>query len=74
VLKLYQQYLKAPEGKARTDAEKALMDRVRVVGQAYVDVEIKKLKDVKALLTPDQNIRLKAMGAKMLRPFEKPMA
>lgn len=74
VLKLYNQYAKSPEGKARTDAEKALMDRVRSVGQAYIDVEAKKVKDVKALLTADQIRGLRLLGGKMIRPFEKPIA
>src|SRR5205085_1626811 len=74
VLKLYEKYAKAPEGQAKTDAEKALMDKVRAVGQAYSDAEGKKLKDVKALLTPDQSRQIRAIGAKMLRPFEKPIA
>jgi Spy/CpxP family protein refolding chaperone len=74
VLKLYQQYAKAAEGQARADAEKALLEKVRAVGQAYIDAEVKKIKDVKSLLTPDQALQLKVMGGKMLRPFEKPIA
>jgi hypothetical protein len=72
VLKLYEQYMKAPEGKAKIDAEKAMMDKVRAIGQAYMDAESKKIKDVRALLTPAQIDQLRAVGAKMVRPFEKP--
>ena len=74
VLKVYEKYARAAEGQAKTDAEKTLMDKVRAVGQAYIDAEIKKRKDIKALLTPDQAGNLRAIGAKMLRPFEKPVA
>ncbi|HZK79631.1 MAG TPA: hypothetical protein VFC46_01155 [Humisphaera sp.] len=71
VLKLYGKYAKAPEGQARIDAEKALMEKVRAVGQAYLDAEAKKIKDVRALLTPAQIDQLRTIGAKMVRPFEK---
>ncbi len=74
VLNVYNAYAKAPEGKAKIDAEKALMDKVKAVGEAYINAEAKKLKDVKALLNPAQIGGLREMGAKFVRPFEKPVA
>lgn len=74
VLKVYEKYAKAPDGEEKVKGEKALMEKVRAVGQAYIDADAKKLKDIKALLTPRQADGLRSIGAKILRPFEKPLA
>ena len=55
--------------KAKTDAEKALMDKVHSIGQAFVDADAKKLKDVKAQLSPDEIKQLQAIGVKMIHPM-----
>ena len=69
-LKLYEKYAKAPEGQAKVDAEKALMEKVRAVGQAYFDAEAKKIKDVRALLTPAQIDQLRAVGRRWFGRLE----
>lgn len=73
VLKVYEAYAKAADGDAKSQVEKALLEKVRAVGQAYADVEVKRVKDVKKLLTPAQQTRIHAIGFKFLHPHDNPI-